>query len=150
MIVLNELLPEPHNLPLKCFASKRTEYQKAFETINQKQLPGVSDQLGWLLRGLEGLLFPYQGDPMLDTEELTPEYVKKLGKKWTEQILSELPPEEVLKHYKSEDVLKHYKSEDILKHYKSEDILKNYSVEDRLKGISLEDLKRYLESKKKS
>ena len=150
LIALNELRPAPHNLPLKCFASKREEQQKAFLTLKREPLSGVSTQLGWLLRGLEGLLFPYPGVSMSQIDELTPEYVKKLGKQWTKQILAELPPEEVLKHYKSEEVLKHYKSEEVFKHYKVEDRLKGVALEDRLKGVSLKDLKRYLEAKKKS
>ncbi|MGE0086096.1 MAG: hypothetical protein AB7S75_16945 [Desulfococcaceae bacterium] len=109
--------------------------------------------------------------------ELSPEEIRKMGKKWGDLILSGmsfdevraryrsadrpngltiedclkgLSPEEVMSMYKPEERLKGLSIEDCLKGLTTEDCLKGLTTEDRLKGIPIEEIEAYfLKMKKK-
>ncbi len=50
LLVLNELSDEPHNAPLKCFASRRSEIQKAYRVVNENRLPEQTSRLKQIVR----------------------------------------------------------------------------------------------------
>jgi len=132
LLSLNDLSDEPHNLPLKCFASKMREKRKAYLSIQNDELKGISQELEYTLEGLWALYFREGIEKMSNMDALTPEYVKQMGKQRIEHILSVLTPEERLKGLSAEDRLKGLPAEDRLK---------GLPAEDRLKGLSKEDLR---------
>ncbi|MBF0134578.1 MAG: DUF4351 domain-containing protein [Magnetococcales bacterium] len=94
LIFLNELADEVHNAPLKCFASRQSEQEKAFETIRHAGLSKLSEAFGRVITGLwrvkmkSALNYP-------EMEEITPEYVIQLGKEWFESMVDVTPEEEL-------------------------------------------------------
>ena len=59
ILSLNDLSNEPHNIPLKIFASKMQEKRNAFEAINNDALQGMSIDLEFTLEGLQEILFDF-------------------------------------------------------------------------------------------
>ncbi|MCP4701602.1 MAG: hypothetical protein GY862_32795 [Gammaproteobacteria bacterium] len=81
ILVLNELSDEPHNVPLKCFASRRAEIRKAYRAINENRLPGQTLRLERMFNGLHMLLSDEEEEmkALAETDELTLEYVLETG-----------------------------------------------------------------------
>ena len=102
VILLNELPNTPNNAVLKCFASRREEYKKAFETIKSSGLLNKSLMFEWLIIGLWRIVMKQLGpDPEVDG--WTPENMMQLGREWFDSIIEATPAEEVMKHYKPEE-----------------------------------------------
>jgi hypothetical protein len=96
VILLNELANTPQNAPLKCFASRQRERQKAFETIKQSGLFKLSSGFGRIVAGLWRLLMKEAMDsPAL--EGITPDHVMALGKEWFEFMVESTPDEELFR-----------------------------------------------------
>ena len=91
VIILNELDDTPNNAVLKCFASRRKEWHKAFATIRRYGLFRASSSLEWLIFGLWSILM--KKEVMEDPEEVgfTPEYVMQVGKEWFESMIEATP-----------------------------------------------------------
>ena len=113
LIVLNELENTANNAPIKCFASRKKEQRKAFETIEQGPIKKNSKTLGWLFEGFAQRLLLQKGNAMSDREELTPDDLIEEGKKLEkfvlahtsiEERLAGVPPQEVLKNYSPKDI----------------------------------------------
>ncbi|MEO5347986.1 MAG: hypothetical protein H7834_16665 [Magnetococcus sp. YQC-9] len=86
LILLNELADEKRNAPLKCFASRREERKKAFQTIKQTGLFRISVAFGQTVVGLWRLLM--QGSlNSPEMEGVTPEQVALLGREWFDFLL---------------------------------------------------------------
>ena len=102
VILPNELADTPNNAVLKCFASRREEWQKAFATIRRYGLFRASWALGWLISGLWRILMK-QLVPDPEVEGWTPENVMQLGQEWFESMIEATPAEEVMKRYKPKD-----------------------------------------------
>ena len=74
LIALNELENTSNNAPIKCFASRKKEQRKAFETIEPGQIKNTSKTLGWLLEGLaQRLLLRKEG--ICQTEKNSPRMI---------------------------------------------------------------------------
>ena len=139
IISLNDLSNEAHNIPLKVFASKMREKQRAFKAIDNNVLKGMSLELELTFEGLQEILFDQGEKYMANIETLTPDYVKAIGRKKIEHILSIIPAEERLKGLAAEERLKGLATEDRLKGLAAEDRLKGLAAEDRLKGLAAEE-----------
>jgi hypothetical protein len=103
VILLNELSNEPHNAPLKCFASRQSERRKAFKTIQQSGIFKISSSFGQIIAGLWRLRMREALDNP-EMEGVTPEHVIQLGKEWFEFMVETTPDEELfslpkLEHY---------------------------------------------------
>ena len=147
LLSLNDLSDEPHNIPLKCFASKRKENKKAYKSIQANKLQGMSLKLECFLNGLWKLLFR-EGKNMstvTDVDELTPDYVKEVGREWINHWLETLPAEELLKGLEPEERLKGLEPEERLKGLAPEERLKGLEPEERLKGLAPEERLKGLE-----
>ena len=94
LIFLNELADEPQNAPLKCFASRQNEQKKAFETIKHAGLIKLSAAFGQIVVGLWRLKMKSALNSP-EMEEITPEYVTRLGKEWFEAMVDATPDEEL-------------------------------------------------------
>ena len=143
LLSLNDLSDEPQNIPLKCFASKRKENQKAYASIQANKLQGMSLKLECFLNGLWKLLFR-EGKNMstvTNIEELTPDYVEEVGREWIDHWLKTLPAEKLMKDLKPEERLKGLEPEERLKGLKPEEIMKVVGIGDRLSGLSDDELK---------
>jgi len=101
---------------------------------------------------MKGKRFSEKGEHM-EKLELSPEEIRKMGKKWGDLILSGMSFDEVRARYRSadrpnglttEDCLKGLTIEDCLKVLTTEDCLKGLTIEDRLKGIPIEEIEAYL------
>ena len=133
LLSLNELADLPHNALFKCFASHKTEKQKAFEWLMGKSLPfSVSRTLKSFLRGLWNFWFPLQGEDM--NLEVTPEHIARLGRRWKIGLLGGLSVDEIL-----ED-LEDTKLDHLLARLKPERRLAGLKPEQRLAGLTLEEV----------
>ncbi|MBF0148324.1 MAG: hypothetical protein HQL85_19380, partial [Magnetococcales bacterium] len=94
LIFLNELADEPQNAPLKCFASRQNEQKKAFETIKHTGLFKHSEAFGQIIVGLWRLKMKGALNSP-EMEEITPEYVTRLGKEWLDFLVDTTPDEEL-------------------------------------------------------
>ncbi|MBF0603319.1 MAG: DUF4351 domain-containing protein [Nitrospirae bacterium] len=94
LVFLNELADEPHNAPLKCFASRQNEQKKAFETIQHAGLFKLSEAFGQVIIGLWRIKMKSALNRP-ETEEITLEYVKQLGKEWFESMVDATPEEKL-------------------------------------------------------
>ena len=90
VILLNELDDQPHNAVLKCFASRKQEKAKAFETMSRHVLPSQpSAALAWVTTGLSRMMMEkVLSDPGL--AGWTPDDIVKLGKEWIEAKVLEV------------------------------------------------------------
>ncbi|MBF0603753.1 MAG: DUF4351 domain-containing protein [Nitrospirae bacterium] len=94
LIFLNELADEPHNAPLKCFASRQDEQKKAFATIEHAGLLKLSTTFSQIVAGLWRLKMKSALNHP-EMEEITPEYVIQIGKEWFESMVDATPEEEL-------------------------------------------------------
>ncbi|MCP4695929.1 MAG: hypothetical protein GY862_03625 [Gammaproteobacteria bacterium] len=145
LLVLNELSDEPHNAPLKCFASRQTEMRKAYRIIRENRLPGLTLQLERMFNGLYTLLFgKVKGEEMKartkKVDELTMEYVVETGQAWMDHMLSLIPLEDRIKGLDPEELLKAVKPEERVKGLDPAELLKAVKPEERVKGLDPEDL----------
>ncbi|MEZ4525159.1 MAG: hypothetical protein R2941_04490 [Desulfobacterales bacterium] len=134
LLCLNELPPEPHNVLVKCFASRKKEKMAAFGALRCLGFGMLRPQVQWFVKGLLRYWISEKGGYM-ETAELTPEKVMEMGKMWADLILSGLPPEEVLSRYKPEERLRGLGPEEVLSRYKPEE---------RLRGLTEEEIEAYL------
>ena len=128
VILLNELTAAAHNTFLKCFASRRQEQEAAFKVLQSHEALRSSWRVEQLLYGLRRLLM--RNAPKLD--EVTPEYVMRLGQEWIDALLKATPADEVMKHYTAEERLA------------------GLEPQERLAGLTPEQIRRYLEQLEQS
>ncbi|MEO5353176.1 MAG: DUF4351 domain-containing protein [Magnetococcus sp. XQGC-1] len=96
IILLNKLADEPHNAVLKYFASRKQEWKKAFECMEQRGLSQASLEFRLITIGLRGIRMKQSVDN-LDLAGLTPEHVMGLGRRLIESYLSSSSKEELCK-----------------------------------------------------
>ncbi len=176
LLSLNELSNEPHNLWIKCFASRQAVKKQALDKLNQLGFVSIADELEWFINGLMSLWFGNAKGEEKMSIEMTPEYVTELGKQLGEiwlagltvddvfarfgqdELLSHLKPEEVLSHFKPVDRLAGLEPVDrlaglepkeVLPYFKPVDILAELSLPERLAGLKPEEIEEYLKQLKK-
>ncbi|MBF0098637.1 MAG: DUF4351 domain-containing protein [Magnetococcales bacterium] len=104
IILLNELAPVPHNAIWKCFASRKQEWQKAFDCIHQRCLPTTSAEHEHVIFGLRKIRMEGTMKNM-EPIGLTPEYVLDLGRReWLAAMMRSMPREELLKMPEAADI----------------------------------------------
>ena len=135
---LNELSNEPHNLWLKCFASRKKVKKQVFQRLEQLEVAYLTKELQWFIKGLMQLWFG-RGEENMNFE-LTPEDVSELGKQMGEIWLANLTVDERLAGLEPKEVLSHFKPKDMLPHFKPAD---------RLAGLEPEVIEDYLKQLKK-
>jgi hypothetical protein len=111
VILLNELNNEPHNAPLKCFASRQSERRKAFETIKRSGIFVFSTAFMQIMAGLWRLQMREAWDNP-EMESVTPEHVIQLGKEWFEFMVDTTPDEELFRLPKPEQYLRKIRQEE--------------------------------------
>lgn len=144
LLLLNDLSDAPHNLPLKCFASKQREKRKAYHAIHHNHLPDMSEELEYTLMGLWALLSNEGHLFMSNKPVLTPDAVKQLGKQYIQHIISRLPAEERLAGLPAEERLAGLPAEERLKGLSAEERLKGLAEEEFLEKLSVEKIKAWL------
>lgn len=72
--------------------------------------------------------------------ELNPEQVKKLGWRWTEAFLAQLPIEERLKGLKPQEVVSQYAPQERLQGLKPQEVLSQYAPQERLQGLKPQEV----------
>ena len=138
LLSLNDLPDTEHNAWLRCFASKRTEKQKAVRHIHLEEYSDY--RLHWLISGFINLFIRQQGlDPM--NVEMTPEELIAFGKFIKEQGLEK-------NLWSVEERLEGLNAEQRLQGLEPEIVLQNYDVEQRLKGLKLDEIEAYLQKLK--
>ncbi|MEO5330625.1 MAG: DUF4351 domain-containing protein [Magnetococcus sp. YQC-5] len=101
LILLNELANEPHNAPLKCFASRLEERKKAFETIRQTGLNKLSVSFGQITTSLWRLLMKGSLNSP-EMEGVTSDYLIQFGKAWFDSMVDATPDDELFSRPKFE------------------------------------------------
>ncbi len=85
VILLNELADEPHNAPIKCFASREREKERAFETMNRAFFPNPKKSaLARVIFGLSRIMMAKVLEHPNGTG-WTPEEVMQLGEEWIKE-----------------------------------------------------------------
>ena len=142
IIALNDLTNEPYNVVWKCFASRRQEMRKAYKSIHKSWRGKISVSLEWLLDGLWRILLG-GGDDMKTAEvkEITPDYVKAVGKEWVDYLMSVLPAEERLKGLDAHEVLKRYGPKERLEGLGPKERLEGLDTDEMLNALSAEQIK---------
>ena len=115
--ILTFLNDEAHNIPLKLFASRREEMNKAYLAIKANRVPGLNLKLSWWIQGLWAIISKKgekQMEATLDVDELTPEILEKVGKEWAETFLSIIPAKEVMDKFNPQERLKDLDTDDLV------------------------------------
>jgi len=112
LLSLNELSNEPHNLWLKCFASRKNVKKQAFQLLEQLEFSFITKELQWFIHGLMQIWFG-RGEKNMNFE-LTPEDVSELGKQMGDIWFAHLTVDDMLARFGPEEVLPHFKPADRL------------------------------------
>ena len=133
IIVLNQLSDEPHNMFVKCFASREKEARKAFELFLQADWKIYPTELVWYMYGLyerwEKML-PKGGSQMENTLDIaTPEEILLAGRERHQRFLQRLPAEDRI----------------VMVGLSPFDRVAGLSLEERVAGLPLDELKAYVE-----
>lgn len=132
LIVLNQLGDEPHNMFVKCFASRPKERQKALKAFSQFDSATFTTKLRWFMLGLQKEYLESQGDQSIMR---TPEEILEIGRQWATQLVRDLPAQEVLSHYKPQERVAGLKPQERVAGLKPQE---------RLAGLSASDIRAYL------
>lgn len=137
ILLLNELANTPYNAPIKYFATKRNERDKALTTLLSSGFIHLSQQIYSIIVGLRRT---YMSNIVMP-RELTPEVIMELGHELMNAMLDAAPLHEILKRHKPDEILNHYKPDEVLNHYKPEE---------RLTGLTEKQIRAYLEKLEQS
>ena len=74
-----------------------------------------------------------------EVEELTPDYVKSVGKEWVDHLMSVLPAEERLKGLNAREVLQRYGPKERLEGLGPKERLEGLGPKERLEGLGLDE-----------
>ncbi|SLM28394.1 conserved hypothetical protein [Desulfamplus magnetovallimortis] len=129
VISLNDLTDEPHNLFVKCFASRKKEQDKAFKKLFKSGKNLLRSGLYRLIAGLWKIKNSKEVPMKL---EMTPEDVMEIGKEWEELFLNIIPVERKLAGLKPQEVMSAFKPQERLAGLKPQE---------RMAGLSSEELK---------
>jgi len=127
LLSLNELSNEPHNVWIKCFASRKTVKKQAFKKLQQLGFVSIANELKWFISGLMQLWFGTGEEKM--TIEFTPEEVTEFGKQLGNVWLADLTVDDMLSRFGREEVLSHFKPVDRLAGLKPEEMLSYFKPE---------------------
>ncbi len=114
ILVLDDLSDAPHNLFIKCFASRQKEKERAFKKLFESDWKQLSGSLPQIFMGMWCIYASAQEGKDMMEYELTPEKVMEIGKGFEDAFLAYLPIEKRLKGLKPEDILGSLSDEDIM------------------------------------
>ena len=123
ILVLNDLSDAPHNLFIKCFASRKKEKERSFRKLFEFSWKQLNASLQQLFMGMRSIYADEQEGKDMMEYALTPEKVMEIGKGFEDAFLASLPIEKRLKGLKPEDIFARFKPEDILGSLSDEDIM---------------------------
>ena len=123
ILVLNDISDAPHNLFIKCFASRQKEKERSFKKLLESNLKQLSASLSQIFMGMRSIFASTQEEKDIMEYELTPERVMEIGKSFEDAFLAYLPIEKRLKGLKPEERIAGLKLEDILGSSSYEEIM---------------------------
>ena len=123
ILVLNDLSDAPHNLFIKCFASRKKEKERSFRKLFESRWKQLNASLQQLFMGMRSIYAGAQEGKDMMEYALTPEKVMEIGKGFEDAFLAGLPIEKRLKGLKPEERIAGLKPEDILGSLSDEDIM---------------------------
>jgi hypothetical protein len=135
LLSLNELSNEPHNLWLKCFASRKAIKRQVFKKLKAKGFVSVTHELEWFINGLMRLWFGTILGEQKMIMEFTPEEVTEMGKQLEEVLLADLTVDDILARFGQNEVLSHIKPIDRLAGLEPKEVLPHFKPVDRLAGL---------------
>ena len=136
ILVLNDLSDAPHNLFIKCFASRKKEKERSFRKLFEFSWKQLNASLQQLFMGMRSIYADAQEGIDIMEYALTPEKVMEIGKGFEDAFLAGLPIEKRLKGLKPEERIAGLKPEERIAGLKPEDILGSLSDEDIMAYIS--------------
>ena len=136
ILVLNDLSDAPHNLFIKCFASRKKEKERSFRKLFEFSWKQLNASLQQLFMGMRSIYADAQEGKDMMEYALTPEKVMEIGKGFEDAFLAALPIEKRLKGLKPEERIAGLKPEEIFARFKPEDILGSLSDEDIMAYIN--------------
>ena len=80
ILVLNDLSDAPHNLFIKCFASRQKEKERAFKKLFESDWKQLSGSLPQIFMGMRSIYASAQEGKDMMEYELTPEKVMEIAK----------------------------------------------------------------------
>ena len=158
LLSLNELSNEPHNVWVKCFASRKGVKKQVFKYLQSLDLVSIAKELKWFINGLMQIWFNTTiGEEQMKIE-VTPEDVTELGKQFgdiwlanltIDEVLARFEPKEVLSHFKPVERLAGLETKEVLSHFKPVERLAGLKPVDRLAGLEPEVIEDYLKQLKR-
>jgi len=149
LLSLNELSNEPHNLWIKCFASRKKVKKEAFQKLDKLGFVSIANELQWFIKGLMQLSFETLKGEKDMALEITPEAVTKLGKEFGSLWLANLTVDEVLDRFEAKELASHLKPAERLAGLKPEEVLPHFKPVDRLAGLDPKFIEDYLKQLKR-
>jgi len=137
LLVLNELSNEPQNIPLKCFASRKNELQKTFETIQQRDLKSINLSVLRLICGLAELLL--RGEFDMNEHVITPGFLTDIGKDVLDNILQQMTISERLKGLDVKERLEGLDVSQIIPRLEKKKVLQQFEPNERLEGLGTKE-----------
>jgi len=149
LLSLNELSNEPHNLWIKCFASRMAVKKQALDQLKALGLVSIASELTWFISGLMELWFGTAIGEEQMSIEITPEDVSELGKQMGDIWLAGLTVDDVLSRFGQDELLSHIKPVDRMAGLEPKEVLPYFKPVDRLAGLEPEVIEEYLKQLKK-
>jgi hypothetical protein len=149
ILVLNDLSDAPHNLFIKCFASRKKEKERSFRKLFESRWKQLNASLQQLFMGMRSIYADAQEGKDMMEYALTPEKVMEIGKGFEDAFLAGLPIEKRLKGLKPEERIAGLKPEEIFARFKPEERIAGLKPEDILDSLSDEDIMAYINKKEK-
>jgi hypothetical protein len=149
ILVLNDLSDAPHNLFIKCFASRPKVKERSFKKLFESSWKKLNASLLHIFMGMRSIYASAQEGIDMMEYELTPEKVMEIGKGFEDAFLACLPIDKRLKGLKPEDIFARSKPEDIFARFKPEERIAGLKLEDILANSSAEDILAYVNKRGK-
>jgi len=133
IISLNALSNAEHNAFVKCFASRKREKQRAFDTLQTERLLSWSPSIYWFILNLWRHWFdPQEGEKDMDIQ-LTTEQLNHMAEVWGDSLLDIVPPEKLLSRLTLKERLAGLEPEERLAGLEPEEWLVGLTPEDLAK-----------------
>ncbi len=139
ILVLNDLSDAPHNLFIKCFASRKKEKERSFRKLFEFSWKQLNASLQQLFMGMRSIYADEQEGKDMMEYALTPEKVMEIGKGFEDAFLAGLPIEKRLKGLKPEERIAGLKPEERIAGLKPEERIAGLKPEERIAGLKPEE-----------
>ena len=149
ILVLNDLSDAPHNLFIKCFASRHKEKERSLKKLFESSWKQLSASLLHILMGIRSIYASAQKGEDIMKYELTPERVMEIGKGFEDAFLACLPIDKRLKGLKPEERVAGLRPEERVAGLKPEERIAGLKPEDILASLSAEDIMAYINKRVK-